>query len=342
MNKNKKGRPTTYKSDLAKEYILKYSEFSTLQIAKILSTENPLDFPKLDSARSIVRLYRGELSKKDSASNPGKIVQKRTKEEKEKAQGWASLPESDYEKLEDFVMPIGSSRVLVLSDIHIPYHDRKALKLALEYGKEHKCNAVLLNGDTLDFFQLSRYIKDRRLRDFAGELELGKQFLESLKQLECPIYYKVGNHEERYENYLKTVAPELLGVNNFRLSELLEFGKYGVIEIKSKQLMKLGHLNVLHGHEFGHSFFSPVNAARGLYMRAKADSVIGHHHQTSEHSEKDLNGEVVTTYSLGCLCGLQPEYMPYNKWNHGFGFITFKPTGEFEVRNLRIINGVVK
>lgn len=336
------GKKATYKSEIVKEYILRYSEFSTLQIAKILHKEHPIDFPQLEAARSSVRVYRGEFDKNSRKYNPGKIVQERTKEERESLRAWAKLPESDYDKLEDFVMPVGNNRVLILNDVHIPYHDLKALKLALNYGKDHNCNAILLNGDILDFFQLSRYIKDRRLRDFAGELELGMQFLESLQEFNCPIYYKVGNHEERYENYLKTVAPELLGVNNFRLSELLQFGKYGVTEIKSKQLIKLGNLNVLHGHEFGHSFFSPVNAARGLYTRAKADSVIGHHHQTSEHSEKDLNGNVVTTYSLGCLCGLQPEYMPFNKWNHGFAFVTFEPNGEFEVRNLRIINGVVK
>ena len=336
------GRKITYKGELVKEYILKYSDFSTLQIAKLLNKDFPCDFPKIESARSAVRLYRGEMAEINRKYNPNKIVQKRTMEEKKNAQRWAKLPESDYEKTEDFVIPKGSNRILILSDVHIPYHDVKALKIALDYGLENKANAVLLNGDILDCFQLSRFIKDRRLRDFGGELILAKQFLESLQALQCPIYYKIGNHEERYENYLKVVAPELLGIPNFRLSELLEFGKYGVIEIKSKQLIQAGNLRILHGHEFGHSFFSPVNAARGLYMRAKADSLIGHHHQTSEHSEKDLNGEVVTTYSLGALCGLQPEYAPFNKWNHGFGFVTINPDSSFEVRNLKIINGKVK
>lgn len=326
-------RPRTYKSDIIKEYLEKYADFSTLQITKILNKDYPADFPNIESTRSSVRRYRGESSKKNDAKYP---TSERTKEEKNKARAWSKLPESDYEKIQDFILPKGVTRLLVLSDIHIPYHDLAALKIALEYGKTNNCNGVLLNGDTLDFFQLSRYIKDRRLRDFAGELELGKQFLESLQELNCPIYYKIGNHEERYENYLKTVAPELLGVSNFRLSELLEFGRFGVVEIKSKQLIKAGRLNILHGHEFGHSFFSPVNAARGLYMRAKADSVIGHHHQTSEHTEKDLNGEVITTYSLGCLCGLQPEYMPYNKWNLGYGFITIAKDGTYEVRNIKI------
>lgn len=336
------GRRTTYKGELVKEYILKYSEFSTSQIAKLLNKDFPCDFITVENARSVVRLYRGELAEINRKYNPDKIVQTRTMKEKKDAQKWSKLPESDYSKIEDFILPKGVTRLLILSDIHIPYHDVKALEIALNYGIENKCNGVLLNGDTLDFFQLSRFIKDRRLRDFAGELELGKQFLESLQVLGCPIYYKIGNHEERYENYLKTVAPELLGVSNFQLSELLEFGKYGVIEIKSKQLIKAGKLNILHGHEFGHSFFSPVNAARGLYMRAKANSIIGHHHQTSEHTEKDLTGEVVTTWSLGCLCGLQPEYMPFNKWNLGAGFITIAKDGTYEVRNLKIINNKIQ
>jgi hypothetical protein len=77
-------------------------------------------------------------------------------------------------------------------------------------------------------------------------------------------------------------------------------------------------------------------------MRAKASSAVGHHHQTSEHTEKDLNGNIVTTWSIGSLCGLSPEYMPYNKWNHGFATIETDMNGDYDFRNLRIINGKVR
>ncbi len=240
-------------------------------------------------------------------------------------------------------MPRGQNRILLLTDIHLPYHDIDALSLALHWGYERKPNAIILNGDTMDMYQASRFIKDRRLRDLNGEIEMTRDFLAQLREeFDCPVYFKIGNHEARWENYLKTVAPELLGIADFELSSILRFGELGVTEIKSNQVIKAGKLSIMHGHEFGHQVFSPVNAARGLYMKAKASSIIGHHHQTSEHSEKDLNGEVVTTWSVGSLCGLSPEYMPYNKWNHGFAWIETFDNGDFEVKNLRIINGKVR
>ena len=101
------------------------------------------------------------------------------------------IPDSDYQKVEEFVFPKGNNRILVLSDIHIPYHDIEALTTALEYGKTLNPNAILLNGDTIDMYQASRFIKDRRLRDLAGEIEMTRDFLWHLKEeFNCPIYFK--------------------------------------------------------------------------------------------------------------------------------------------------------
>jgi predicted phosphodiesterase len=333
------------KRETVLEYLEKYPKHPSRTIARMLHTAYPEIWLKEYSARSMVQRFRGEF-KEDRLIKPENNMDfekfKRTKEEKKEAIAKKHLPDTDYEKLEDFIIPKGNNNILFLSDIHLPYHDPKALQLAIDYGKENKVNAVYLNGDTLDMYQASRFIKDRRLRDLQGELEMCRNFLEYLQnELKCPIYYKMGNHEDRWENYLKINAPEMFGIPDFRLENLLRFGQFGVTEIKSKQLTYAGKLALLHGHEFGHSVFSPVNAARGLYMRAKASAVIGHHHQTSEHSEKDLSGEVVTTWSVGCLCGLQPEYYPFNKWNHGFAHIRVHKDGTYNMDNLRIINGKI-
>jgi predicted phosphodiesterase len=321
---------------VTREYLEKYSELPTLTIAKLIVKENPTLFKTVEAARTSVRLHRGE-KKSRKVKNP---ISMRSQEQKKEALRFSALPKTDYDKQEVFNVPVGNNRILVLNDIHFPYHDQEALSVALNYGIEHKANAIILNGDTIDMYQASRFIRDRRLRDIAGELEMTRQFLELLKEeFNCPIYFKIGNHEDRYENYLKVHAPELIGIDNIKLENILKFAQFGVQLIKSKQLIKAGKLNILHGHEFGQSVFSPVNAARGLYTRAKASTIIGHHHQTSEHSEKDLADNVVTTWSIGCLCGLSPEYLPFNKWNHGFGFINVEKNGDFQFRNLRIING---
>jgi predicted phosphodiesterase len=326
------------KAKLAKEYLLAYPTTPTRTIAFMLFNDNQKVFLTLENARGVIRYHRNEHIVKNK-----KPTSMRTEDEKKQSQGWNKLPESDYVKVEDYVIPKGNNRVLILSDIHFPYQDNEALSIALNYGRENNCNAIILNGDAMDMYQASRFVKDPRLRDLAGEIEIVREFLELLyTEFDCPIYYKIGNHEDRWETYLKTQAPALIGIEEFELQHILRFGQYGVNLIKSKQMIRLGKLRLLHGHEFGMSVFSPVNAARGLYTRAKASSAIGHHHVTSEHSEKDLDGEVVTTWSIGCLCGLQPDYLPFNRWNHGFGFAVIDDNGGYEFRNLRIIDGKVR
>jgi predicted phosphodiesterase len=234
--------------------------------------------------------------------------------------------------------------LLILSDIHIPYHNVNALTLAIQYGKDKNANGIMLNGDILDFYGLSTFEKDPRKRRFSEELEMGRQFLSVIrKEFDgVPIYYKLGNHEERYERYLRIKAPELLDVSEFRMDVLLKFGELGIELIDDKRITKFGNLNIMHGHEFGKSVFSPVNPARGLYMRGKENCIAGHNHQTSSHVEPSMNGHVVNTWSTGCLCELHPSYMPINKWNLGFAYAEREADNGFTVHNHTIIKGKIR
>jgi hypothetical protein len=87
--------------------------------------------------------------------------------------------------------------------------------------------------------------------------------------------------------------------------------------------------------------FSPVNIARGLFLKAKVNALQGHNHQTSEHSERDLEGKLTTTFSSGCLSELHPAYMPINKWNWGMTLVDVEDDGSFEVYNKRIYKNKV-
>ena len=80
----------------------------------------------------------------------------------------------------------------------------------------------------------------------------------------------------------------------------------------------------------------PVNAARGLFMRTKASSLVNHHHQVSEHVENDVRGKSIATWSLGCLCDLHPMYSRYNRWSHGYAEVTLSLSGEFVVSNIKV------
>ena len=327
----------TYKSEIVKDYLIKYPKISSMSLARMLNRDYPIDFKVIETARSTVRRLRNELKTRPN-QDP---IAHRTNEEKKQAMRRFELPESDYEEQQDFIVP--GRRGFIMSDIHLPYQDNQALDTAINKGIDFNPDFVYLNGDILDMYQSSLFIKDRRKRDLAGELEIGRQFLSTLKEtFNCPIYYKMGNHEDRWMIFLMRSAPELLGIPEFDLSVLLRFGEYGVQKVESRQKAMIGKLPIIHGHEFGHSVFSPVNPARGLYMRAKDSSVVGHHHRVSEHTEKDIHGDISTTWSMGCLCGLQAEYLPFNNWSHGFATVVVDESGNYEFRNYRIIDGIVR
>jgi predicted phosphodiesterase len=324
------------KIDLSIEYRKKYGmKMPTLTLARIMYNENIELFKSVDSARSALRYIEGKVgnAQKKYLSNKDFMIN----EERPK-NPW-KLPESDEAKYEPYILK--AKKIAVLSDIHVPYHSISALECALDKIYEEKPDAILLNGDTVDFYGLSRFQKDPRKRSVAHELQALNEFLDILKQFEAKIIYKLGNHDERYEHYLQHKAPELLGIQEFEFKNLLKAGERKMDVVGEKRIIKANKLNIIHGHEYP-SVFSPVNIARGLYMKGKVSAMQGHNHQTSEHTETDMNGKSVTAWSLGCLSELNPAYMPLNKWNHGFAIVDLSDNGEdFHVNNYRIHKGKI-
>ena len=320
------------KTNIAREYRDKYGwDMPTLKLARLMYIENPLLFSGLEHARGKLRAIESKQGK-EQRYKTNKVIPDRPKNP-------YNLPESDEAIYEPYELK--AKRLLVLSDIHIPYHNIESLTCAFDFAKGEKPDAILLNGDTLDFFGLSRFMKDPKKRSIASELAIFKDFMEILKKtFSAKIYYKMGNHCERYEHFLWMKAHELVGVEEFEIENILKARAEGIEIIKDKRIMKAGDLNIIHGHEFGGSVFSPVNIARGLFLRGKVSAMQGHNHCTSSHVERDMNGGVVKTWSLGCLCELHPAYLPINKWNHGFAIVDVDGK-DFNVRNYTIDKGQI-
>ena len=320
------------KVNIVREYREKYGwDMPTLKLARIIFKDNPLSFSSVEHVRTSLRSIENKVGKKN------KIII--TKEMQERPRNPYNLPESDEAIYEPY--DLKAKRLLVLSDIHIPYHNIESLTCAFDFAKGEKPDAILLNGDTLDFFGLSRFSKDQKARSFAHELKTFKEFMDILKKtFNAKIYFKIGNHEERYFHFLWMKAHEIVGVDEFELENIIKSRAEGIEIIKDKRIIKAGDLNIIHGHEFGGSVFSPVNIARGLFLRGKVSAMQGHNHQTSEHTESDMNGNITTTWSVGCLCELNPSYLPINRWNRGFSIVDIDGQN-FDVRNKRIHKGKI-
>lgn len=305
---------------------------ATRTIARGMFAKFPERFANLEAARKAVLAVRGRNGKNSSA----KVAPENRVHRPPQKSGWKpACPKS----IDEGWVPLqieGPARVLSLSDIHSPFHCKRAVETAVKHGKSLRPTHVVLLGDIMDFFNLSRFDKDPSRVKTANEFEIAS-FLLSWLRSEFPkarIIYKQGNHEERWRTYIWNHAPALWGCKNMELANALDLDEYG-IELVGDIPIMAGKLPMLHGHELGKSG-SPVNAARGAFMKANHTLLVGHSHKSSTHPESDIFGKEIMTWSQGCLCGLTPQWWRVNKWNHGFSFIDVARDNEFDMRNLRI------
>lgn len=318
------------------EALTKFPKTPSLTLAKKIYNENKQAFLSLDSVRSLVRYYRGQMGN----INREKIeIKDHFKEVGSKNP--FTLPESHAESFDPFI--ISQSKVLILSDLHFPYQDNKAIELAIKYGQKKDINCVLINGDMLDMPQHSRHERDWRNRSTKQEFDAVRQFLNYLRQ-EFPkarIIFKQGNHDERWEKWLYIKAPEIFDDEYFHLEQRLGFNELRIEMVKDKLPIKIGKLTVLHGHELAGGS-GGVNPARAAFLKTLDSVLIGHFHKTSQHTEASMYGDIYSVNSVGCLCGMNPQYMPINKWNLGFAYVEHEiKSGDYELHNLKIIKGKV-
>lgn len=328
----------SFKSDLCREYRLDNKAMPTRKLARIIYKENKLSFRDEEDVRYVLRYIEGKTGEQQKKN----VGDKSFVMNEPRPSNPYKIPESDETKYEPFKIT-GHKRIGIFSDIHVPYHNVDCLSAAITFCKKDKIDALLLNGDTIDCHRLSRFIKDPKKRDFKGELDTFKALFDVFKrELKCKIYFKVGNHEERYEHFLMEKAKELVGIEEFEFENIIKARANGIDLISERRYMLLNALAGIHGHEYVGGISAPVNPARGLFMRGKVSCFQGHNHQTSEHTEPTLTGKMVTTWSMGCMSELHPAYMPLNKWNHGFGIVDLDSNGEdYEFRNKRVHKGKV-
>ena len=333
-------RKDSGRKKLVTSVIRKFPEADNRTLARYLYEKHPEEFASVEQARHSVRYYRGNAGAKNRARSDD------------------SLHRPNGKAGQSFNIPAGlkqtrrmahikePGKYLILSDLHVPYHSEIAIEAALRYGIDEGCEHVVLNGDFLDFYKLSRWSQDPRYRSVAEELETGKEILAEIERhfagSDSVKVYKVGNHEDRYEQFLYAKASALVGVDDFQLKKILPIEPKNWRFVHSKQLYKLGKLLMLHGHEVGRGLFDPVNIARGMWLRLQQTAMVGHWHRTSTHVETTgVKETVIPCYSVGALCDLSPDYAPVNKWNAGFAIVHLDVSGNFQVRNLIIHQGKV-
>jgi len=323
--------PKTIKNKLTEKAILKFPNLSKTAIAKYLVATYPLNFSTVENARLMIRQLTG-------SAGSSRIKYKQVEHTPDKETQF-NLPKSIGKVREFYHLDKSITNALILSDIHFPNHDEEALRNALIYGKENKIDCIILNGDILDNEPFTNHdAEPQKLSAVADWFQMAEDFLDMLiKEFNVPIHWNEGNHDNWYKRWLMKKAPILFNDAYYTMSSRLKLRDKGIKFHNENVIFMAGKLPITHGHLLVRAAFSPVNPSKGIFNKLKGSMLIGHCHQTSEHSESLLDGSLITTYSTGCLCTLAPSYDPVNlRHNLGFARVEIREGGKYRVHNKRI------
>jgi len=329
------------RSDLVKEFLDKYPDLPDKTVADIFYKSYPLLFSNPESARGNIRYYRGHCGEEDRKKTSGR---KYVKPLTFNTTPWA-FPESYYEVPTKYDWPLQYDNIGLISDVHFPYHDSLALSLALDYLLDQGINALIINGDLLDMYKISRWTNIPTKPSIKEELDMGRDFFFQLRKKfgdQLHVVYGMGNHEQRYEEYLLQKAPELYGDSAYTIHERLNLKDYQIISLPNKYEIDVLGLSILHGDSTAGKFGGGVNPAKYLYDKIGKSGLISHVHRTHEYTKRPINGKIIKTWTTGCLCGLRPHYDAHNSTNnHGFAQIKLIEGQFYNVYNKTIENGKI-
>jgi predicted phosphodiesterase len=226
----------------------------------------------------------------------------------------------------------GYQKILIASDLHGPFLDRRCYKLFLNVVDDFCPDMIILNGDVADFSQISSHDRKIRMRgrEFQEEVGLDEELFmiqtEIFRPLRlaaptCKIIMRKGNHDVRWELIAETNREALAQMmktmrknRSLYLEDVLGLPRFK-IEMDHRPIMRLTES------------FTLIHGVKTNKMVAKANllrfgsGTSGHTHRMGTWTEI-MHGQLQSWNESGCLRTIDDiEYLPFGDkpdWANGF------------------------
>jgi metallophosphoesterase superfamily enzyme len=234
-----------------------------------------------------------------------------------------------------------------------PFHDRRALSVALEIAKSNDFDDLVVLGDFLDLPDWStKFIRTPEFEQVTQPalVEAGwwlNQFRFYLPDTE--MYYIEGNHEKRLRDMIATSLPQAYMIQP--VNKMISYSAWEIpnlLGLKDRGIEWVGdypngivwlseNLVVVHGD--GLSADKVVNTT-------DVTTIFGHIHRLEMAVRPVFHkdgGRIVTAYCpgfLGRLDGSVPGQKNRQKWSQGIGIVTYTNDGYVNIEHVEINNGV--
>ena len=191
-------------------------------------------------------------------------------------------------------------KIVVISDLQVPYHDARAVKNVARFIKRFKPDQVITIGDEIDLPQISRWTENT-----PGWYE---QTLAADRDATVEILWQLGvtdtirsNHTDRLYNVIMKKIPAFLSLPELKFEKFMKFDELG-IQFHRKPLEFAPGWIAIHGDE-GSVKPTPGLTALDASRKHGKSVVCGHTHRAGQSAFTEASGGVLGRVLRGVEVG---------------------------------------
>ena len=248
--------------------------------------------------------------------------------------------------------PLGTDySMLVWSDVHYPFADRRAVDVIEQITADLKPRVLMCLGDIFDFYELSTHRGPKDDEDiFMDSLEEGSRHLARMREISGAdhAYFRAGNHEDRWERTMEQARKDVRFRQLLRLPKVrkaLEFEEVVGFEEMGYEYAPYMEGDILVWEDklvLTHGDLTSKHTSMAMVGKYGKSVMFGHMHRINNFTKRDLKGQE-SGWCIGCLCQLDPHYNIFSDWQQGAAVVMWKKIGKewmYNVEQIRIHDGV--
>lgn len=234
------------------------------------------------------------------------------------------------------IIPNSAVKVGIIADIHFPFQSDVHLERATDIFREEKPDVIVVNGDLVDFFGISKYNTNPSL-DFLmkAEIPMAKDFLFELRRdhPQATIVMVEGNHEFRIRSFLINNARPLYQILKDLMPDdilptLLDMPKLNIEWVGTNPNAAKWTDTFFHVDDIKIGHFDKVSnpvipggmTVRQLMAKGGGSYVQAHIHRAAIIYNTDFEGTITWGMETPCLAA-NPHYRGYVNWARGVSFL---------------------
>lgn len=230
------------------------------------------------------------------------------------------------------------SKIAFISDVHLPFESKVAVRVMLDFLADYRPDLVILGGDIYDLYEVSDFDKGPdRITTLQDEFDGGRYFIKAIDEVCSSVDFLLGNHEDRLQRLISR-NPGLFKLRSLDIKHAAELPDHWRVH-PSQTHFRLGKLTALHGDIKG--VRSATHPARTMFSKLKRSCIFGHWHRMDLHLDTNYDGEIRGGFANGHLSDVSrvTSWVTCPDWQEGFSTISLCEDGNFAVQQRLIVNG---